>query len=294
MSCDFTFREDTGTMMQRRRTRAIPFALLLLAALALLIVFLKWGNDSLQTEVFSFRAEKLPEGFEGCRLAVLADLHGKEFGRGNDRLLQAVRNAKPDYILLAGDIADEHTDLSILEPLASGLTAIAPTYYVSGNHEWSAKILPDVAARLKNGGVVYLNNTFTVLKRNGSSLVLAGVDDPNGYADQKTPQELADEVRRDMGDPFWILMAHRSNGYPVYGTLGADLVISGHAHGGIIRLPFTDGLFGNDMNFFPTWTSGFYYDYATPLFASRGLGNVKPSFRVFNRPQLAILELTRK
>lgn len=278
---------------QRRKFRPLRIFLVFSAVLALFSVFFLWSNRSLKTEVFSFCSADLPEGFSGCRLAVLADLHGEEFGRGNDRLLQAVRAAAPDYILLAGDIADEHTDLSILEPLAAGLTAIAPTYYVSGNHEWSAKILPEVVARLKNGGVIYLNNTYTVLKRSGSSLVLAGVDDPNGYADQKTPQELADEIRRDLGDPFWILMAHRSNGYPVYGTLGADLVISGHAHGGIVRLPFTDGLFGNDMNFFPTWTSGFYDDYATPLFVSRGLGNVKPSFRVFNRPQLAVLELTR-
>ena len=120
----------------------------------------------------------------------------------------------------------------------------------------------------------------------------AGIDDPNGYADQKTPEELAAEIYAACGDPFWVLLAHRNNLFaPQYSLLGADLVISGHGHGGIIRLPFTDGLLSTNRTFFPSYTSGLYKENGSCLFVTRGLGNSGPTFRLFNRPEVAVLTL---
>ena len=132
------------------------------------------------------------------------------------------------------------------------------------------------------------------LERNGDTIVLAGIDDPNGYTDQKTPEELAAEVYAACGDPFWILLAHRNNRFArQYSLLGADLVCSGHAHGGIVRLPGTDGLFSHDLDLFPSYTAGLYEENGSVLFVTRGLGNSGPSFRVFNRPEIAVLTLRR-
>ena len=125
-------------------------------------------------------------------------------------------------------------------------------------------------------------------------MVLAGIDDPNGYADQKSPETVAAEVRAAWGDPFWMLLAHRNDHFPEqYSLLGADLVISGHGHGGVIRLPFTDGLVSTDRTFFPSYTAGLYEKNGSTLFVTRGLGNTGPSFRLFNRPEVAVLTLRR-
>ena len=154
--------------------------------------------------------------------------------------------------------------------------------------------MPELKETLAANGVTVLSNQFVTLERNGDTIVLAGIDDPNGYADQKTPEELAAEVYAAYGDPFWILLAHRNNRFAVqYSLLGADLVCSGHAHGGIIRLPFTDGLLSHDLDLFPSYTAGLYEENGSVLFVTRGLGNSGPSFRVFNRPEVAVLTLHR-
>jgi len=89
-----------------------------------------------------------------------------------------------------------------------------------------------------------------------------------------------------------MLLAHRNDRFEhQYSLLGADLVLSGHGHGGIIRLPFTDGLLSTDRTFFPSYTAGFYETNDSCLFVTRGLGNSGPSFRLFNRPEIALLTL---
>lgn len=140
-----------------------------------------------------------------------------------------------------------------------------------------------------------LSNEFTYLARNGDTIVLAGIDDPNGYADQETPYELAQEVYAACGDPFWMLLAHRNDRFArEYSLLGADLTISGHGHGGIWRLPFVGGVFGTQRNLFPTHTAGFYSDNGASVFVNRGLGNSPKIIpRILNRPQVAVITLER-
>ena len=106
------------------------------------------------------------------------------------------------------------------------------------------------------------------------------------------PEQVAAEVYAAQGAPFWILLAHRNNAFAErYSLLGADLVLSGHGHGGIIRLPFTDGLLSVERTFFPSYTAGFYEENGSALFVTRGLGNSGPMFRLFNRPEVAVVTL---
>lgn len=281
----------------RRRRRRLP---LLLPILFLLLVgatlLVSRSNCALQIEHFTYASPRLPEGFDGCTIVQLSDLHGAEFGDDNRDLLDAVREAQPDYIFLTGDLLDRfrETEAEYAAELCVDLARIAPTYFVTGNHEWALGSVRSLKSALRDSGVTVLTNEFLTLERNGDSIVLAGIDDPNGFADQKTPEELAAEVTAAWGDGFWMLLAHRNNLFArQYSKLGADLVISGHGHGGIIRLPFTDGLLGVDRNFFPSYTAGFYEENGCTLFVSRGLGNSGPSFRLFNRPQVAVLTLER-
>ena len=266
--------------MERRskRPRRRGRRLLFLAVLAVLAGFyVHWGNTALQTAAFSPAFPDLPPGFDGCRVVVLGDLHSTWFGEKNETLLEAVRAQEPEYIFLVGDLLDAFQDVpdGYARETAAGLTAIAPTYYVTGNHEWALRDVPELKKALEAQGVTVLSNQFVTLERGGDTVVLAGVDDPNGYADQ-------------------MLLAHRNNHFPEqYSLLGADLVISGHGHGGVIRLPFTDGLLSTDRTFFPTYTAGLYEKNGSTLFVTRGLGNSGPVFRLFNRPEVAVVTLRR-
>ena len=280
---------------RKRRPRGRRILILLLLAL-LCAGFFRWSNHSLQVERFTFSSPRLPEGFDGCTVVVLADLHGAVFGADNQRLLETVSSQAPDVILLAGDLLDRfrETPHSYAVDLGQRLAAIAPTYFVTGNHEWALPDVPALKEALTEAGVTVLDNRFVTLERGGDQILLAGVDDPNGYADQKTPEVLAEEVHAAWGDGFWLLLAHRNNLFaPRYSRLGADLVISGHGHGGMIRLPFTDGLISVERTLFPSYTAGFYEENGSTAFISRGLGNSGPSFRLFNRPEVAVLTLRR-
>lgn len=269
------------------------------AALLVLLVagwfFLQWQLWGIQVTVTQVSVHNLPEGFEGLRIVQLSDLHGHEYGQDSRDLLELVAEQEPDLIAVTGDLIDQEGQLAMVPALARGLAAIAPTYYVTGNHEWAAADVRQLKGVLAECGVTVLSNQYVALERNGDSLVLAGVDDPNGFADQKTPEELYSEIQQEVGETCTILLAHRNDRFGQYAAAGYDLVISGHAHGGIVRLPFTDGLLGTDRRLFPTWTAGVYTLGDSTLFVSRGLGNNTvpiPGFRLFNRPDLAVLELT--
>lgn len=266
---------------------------LLLCALAAAL-FVRWDNTSLQITHWEVPLERLPAGFDGYRMVVLGDLHTASFGPGNEELLETVREEDPEVILLAGDLLDCFRGVpeDYVETVAAGLCAIAPTYYVTGNHEWAIGDVPALKETLAGQGVTVLSNRFTALERGGDTVVLAGIDDPNGYADQKTPEALAEEVRAMYGDTFWMLLAHRNDHFPEqYSLLGADLVISGHGHGGLVRLPFTDGLVSTDRTLFPSYTAGVYEENGSTLFVTRGLGNSGRTFRLFNRPEVAVVTL---
>lgn len=278
----------------RRRSRRL---LKLLVLLALCALFLWWNNHALQTQRFTYASPRLPEGFDGCVIVQLSDLHGAYFGEDNQELLSRVREAGPDYIFLTGDLLDQYrkTPHSYAAALGGALADIAPTYFITGNHEWALPGVRELKRELEEAGVAVLSNEYVLLERSGDRVLLAGIDDPNGFADQKTPEELAQEVREAWGDGFWLLLAHRNNYFEKqYSLLGADLVISGHGHGGLIRLPFTDGLVSAERRLFPSYTAGFYTANGSDVFVSRGLGNSGLTLRLFNRPEVVVLTLERK
>ena len=285
-------------MANRRRPRSRLHAVMRWGLLALLVLFVYWDNTALRTDSLTYTSTALPTEFDGLRIVQLSDLHNREFGKNNQRLYAAVKQAAPDLIFLTGDLVDEYAEAPIPYAKAVGkaLSAIAPTYYVTGNHEWAHgnAAVEELKTALRESGVTVLSNQFVPLERNGQTIFIAGIDDPNGYADQKTPQQVAREVRDAAPEGFWLLLAHRNNRFArQYSLLGADLVCSGHAHGGIVRLPGTDGLFSHDLDLFPSYTAGLYEENGSVLFVTRGLGNSGPSFRVFNRPEIAVLTLRR-
>lgn len=275
--------------MRRRKTAALLVLTALLAA-----GFLLWGNCSLQTTETALVSPALPPAFDGLRIVELADLHGRVFGRGSRRLLAAVRRAEPDLICIDGDLFDEHTDLAMLPPLLRGLCAIAPVYYVTGNHEWRVPGLRGILAQMRACGVTVLQDDWRVLRRGEDALIVAGTDDPCGPAERKTPAELIANIRAEAGEAaFLLLLTHRNDQLPQWSALGVQAVLAGHCHGGVVRLPFVGGLFGTDRRLFPAWDAGLYRQGETALYVSRGLGYTNVHFRLFNRPEVAVIVLRR-
>lgn len=278
---------------RRRHRRWLLPALVFLAA----AFFVRWSNTALQVTHFDAVFRDLPAGFDGCRAAVISDPHTASFGPDNQRLYAALAAEQPDYIFLVGDLLDQYRTVpeGYAASMAQALSAIAPTYYVTGNHEWAAKVVRELEPMLEENGVTVLANRYVMLERGGSRLALLGAEDPNGYADQKTIVQLANEVRAQEGaHTYQLLLSHRNNLYEKYATAGVDLTLSGHAHGGFIRLPGTDGLLGHSpegLKIFPSYTAGLYPLKHGVLAVSRGLGNQPPTFRLFNRPDVPLVVL---
>ena len=279
------------------KPRRWPGRLLALALLAAAGAgFFYDQQNRIQAEEISVSSPRLPGAFDGLRIVHLSDLHGKQFGQDNGALLERVAALKPDLIAITGDLVDRAVQLEDIPALAAGLAAIAPTYYVTGNHEWGIRQAAEVKNLLRENGVIPLSNEYITLERDGQRLVVAGVDDPNGLRGQKTGQELRGEIAADLGgDVYTLLLSHRDT-VEEYASWGYDLVLCGHGHGGIFRIPIADrGLVGTDRSLFPVYDGGLYsLGNGAYCVVSRGLGsNTVPfhAFRLFNRPHLPAVTL---
>lgn len=278
--------EIRGEMMKKR----VP--VLLLVCLLALVLWVVLEQRWIQVTPYTVKSPDLPEAFSGMRVTELADVHGTMFGEEQEDLLQKVRETKPDLIAIDGDLFDVNTDISELDVLLTGLCEIAPTYYVTGNHEWVTDNLYETLDHFRELGVVVLDNTYVVLESQGQQMVVAGVHDPNGPYDMKTPAELVEEIRRDVGEDTYILMlAHRNGQLAMWAELGVQTVLVGHGHGGLIRLPFVGGLLDVEHNLFPVYDAGLFHSDKTTMVVSRGLGNSIWIPRIFNRPDLPVITL---
>ena len=271
----------------RGRSRWLLPAALVLAGAA-------WfENFTLSTSTVTAVCAALPEAFSGLRIVQISDLHGRRFDAQSRYLLELVRLQSPDLIALTGDLADEFTDFSMLPPLLEGLTALAPTFYVTGNHEWvlSREKRRELFSLLDAAGVVRLQNEYRLLEKGGDSIVLAGVDDPNGPYDQKRPAQLVREIRQEQGKDAYILMlSHRNDELELWANMGVQTVLCGH--GGIVRLPFVGAVFGTHLDLFPDYTAGLYQKGQTSMIVSRGLGGSrKLPLRIGNRPEIVTVVL---
>lgn len=274
--------------MKKRKHRAGRRILLLLV----LLLTAGFADSALRivTTEYTVESARLPAAFDGFRVVQLSDVHGKEFGPENETLVKKVAAAQPDLIALTGDLADSATDLAAIDRLLAGLSALAPVYYVSGNHEWAAGVLPALAALFEAHGVRWLRNEAVTLTRGGAEITLAGVDDPNGPRDQLTPDTLCARIAEARPEDFVLLLAHRNDFREKYPDLAADAVLCGHAHGGVIRLPFLGGLLGTGRELFPSDTAGALPSGRYTLIVSRGLGDA-PVPRLWNNPEIVVTVL---
>lgn len=241
------------------------------------------------------------------KMAVLSDLHGHEFGRGNQKLVQKTAEQEPDIILLDGDILNEDSeDAEVPCEAIKALCKIAPVYYALGNHEeaYMENGHPELISELEAAGAVVLDKEYVDLDINGIALRLGGMYDYAFGLNGKDEAAAAPQDTKDFMEDYQntervkIMMAHRPDSF-VFGDASSywnvDLVISGHDHGGQIVLPILGGLYGGDQGWFPEYVHGMYQKDQMQIFITSGLGSNKQILPRFNNPpEIAIVTIREK
>ena len=265
--------------------------------LVVLIVWTLWGNTALEVNEYEVVSDRIPQGFEGFRIAQVSDLHNAEFGEGNEKLIQLLSQTDPDIIVLTGDLIDSrHTDIEIALDFARQAIKLAPVYYVSGNHEARVREYEDLKMGLAEAGVVILENQNVQITREGESITLMGIDDPSFQEDylfgdsESVARQAIDDLQNE-SEGYTILLSHRPELFDLYVETEMDLVFSGHAHGGQFRLPFVGGLVAPNQGFFPKYDAGIFSEGSTNMIVSKGVGNSIIPIRFNNRPEIIVATL---
>ena len=301
---------DGYAIMHYIRVKEQTMVGFIIAAILIVVVFFLTviiiDGNRFVTKTYKITTDKTKHSH---KFAVLSDLHGKEYGQNNDKLLTAIKKHEPTEVLMAGDMmtATPGVDFVHVLKFLGKIVKQYPVFYGNGNHEYRIKIYPDVygdmgekyAEGLGNIGISPLCNESTRLEE--ENIVIYGLEiDREYYKRGKKSTMSVDYVQEKLGLPdkskFNILLAHNPEYFDTYAAWGADLVISGHFHGGIMRLPLLGGVIAPSLLFFPKYSGGLYEKVTedgqkSVMVLSNGLGSHTIPVRVFNPGQLVILEL---
>lgn len=250
---------------------------------------------------------KLPENRE-LRIAFLSDLHGRRYGRENARLMRSIRRERPDYILIGGDMlvrSQPELDLP-MEKFVGALSTVCPVYLANGNHEQKMKENPErysgryerYREHLESKGIHFLENRSVLLEEKDCRVRVTGLEIPDAcYTRLREEPLLMDDMEKRIGrispeSCYEILLAHNPAYTGRYWEWGADLVLSGHLHGGIVRLPFLGGLISPQFKIFPKYSGELHKKDGHCQIVSRGLGTHSVNIRLFNSAELVMVNLT--
>lgn len=261
-----------------------------------------WDCNRFVTVTYEILSNKVTKP---CRLVLLSDLHNKSFGKEHKRLIKRIDDIAPDAVLVAGDMLTASKGhpfdraISLMRQLADRYRI----YYGMGNHEYRLKLYPedygtmyeDYVAELSKLGIEPLINENTYLPEYNIAVCGSQIDKRYYGRLQKYPMD-ADYLPGLLGEPredaCQILIAHTPQYFEEYAAWGADVVVSGHVHGGIVRLPALGGVLSPNMTLFPKYDGGRFERGRTTMILSRGLGTHTLPIRVFNPGELVVIELT--
>lgn len=263
----------------------------LLSCILVFILMLSSGcSKNLRVTKYTHSSPSLPEAFDGFRIAFLSDLHCKEFGENQQALLHAIDLMKPNLIVFTGDMIDKkHTDLTPISDLLEGLSSSYPIYAVTGNHEYdSSELYQQLMSLYDTHHVTLLEDEGILFSYHNSQIGIYGMSFSSSALTEPVDLLAPDKNLAD----FNILLCHDSNLFEKTSKLGYDLVLSGHVHGGVIRIPFIGGLLNTNGTFFPHYDYGKIVENNSTLISSAGLGDaVIP--RINNAPELVLITLIK-
>lgn len=273
--------------------------LVLLVLVLLLGGILLYNLQLNKSFITTFYTVTVDKPVEDLRIVELSDLHLHEYGADNADLVRKIKNLAPDLIAVAGDMnIDENTDYSSVLSLMRQLVEIAPVYYAPGNHEWAGRyaggsdsLFDDIEAT----GVHWLNGTYEDVEINGNKLRIGGFFEwPRAQLERENSRAVADAMNgetNDFSDTCTILICHCPEVLDTsLENYQFDLVLSGHAHGGQVRIG-NQGLWSTSQGFLPKYTSGVQTIGESQVVISRGLGDSEPFPRIFNQPELVVVDV---
>ena len=246
----------------------------------------------------------LPKLKKGCRFVMISDLHNKVYGKNNEKVINAVKKADPDFVVIAGDQVTSHAKESI-EPgvnLIKELSKCYRIYYALGNHETKLKMYPERFGDMYNKLVKEVTNPNVKLLVDEScilpeySICLTGLELERTYFARFKKREMEKgHIEKHIGkvQPQYcnVLIAHNPDYFEEYAAWGADFVLSGHVHGGIMRLPVLGGVIAPSYKLFPKYDGGIFHEGKSTMLLGRGMGAHTLPFRFFNPAELHVVTL---
>lgn len=285
--------------------------ILVLILLFVLFVVIESIRECRKFKITNYTLDDIEdESFAGLKIAFFADLHNTWFDEDNSSLIKAIRDYKPDAIILGGDmlvcrVKQIENNLKTAH-FINKLCDIAPVYYGMGNHETGVKYKYDDVGdnwedylKLLDPRITILNDENVKIRKEKITFSVYGLALRGKYYSRlKTLPLTKEDMKEKLGDldtsNYNILIAHNPDYFKVYAKWGADLVLSGHNHGGLVRLPILGGVISPRLHLFPKYTYGVYKNEDSKMILTNGLGAHSMKIRVGNVPELVFININRK
>ncbi len=267
--------------------------IVLICVIIICIIYVIVQNNWIQSEAIEVEVANLPQELDNFTIAHVSDVHLPRNASDIETIIQMVKEQEPDITVVTGDIIDRSANISTsdLHQLCAGLAEISPAFAVSGNHEKERGDISEWRNILTENGIQVIDDTFEIIEIGTARIAVMGLGDFMPLTEEifATPEIMESDYR--------VLLAHRPELWDKYysapESIRPDLVFTGHAHGGQVRIPFVGGLIAPDQGFFPDYTSGLYVaENGSKMVLSRGLGNSVIPVRINNRPHLPVVTIT--
>lgn len=285
--------------MNKEKTIKVMWMVLIILVACLIALWLYSENTTLQVNRQTITNSKLPESFDGYKIAHVSDFHNTISEKLTNNIVNEINNNNVDIVVITGDTLDSRrTNIKVALNFITKLVKNNAVYYVPGNHESRIEEYEEFKKQIVDLGVNVLENKLTILTKEDAKINLLGIKDPafsyKEILDDKLIVKNEIESLEYNKDVYTILLSHRPEVFSIYVEQNIDLVMSGHAHGGQIRLPFVGGIIAPVQGLFPKYTEGVHKENNTTMIISRGIGNSLVPFRINNKPELLLIELNTK
>jgi len=273
--------------------------LIAILSFALLSTLIYFDNTLIKVSKYKIKSDKIPKEFNKFKIVHLSDFHSYGFKNYNIKLIEKINNENPNIIVMTGDMVNKYDrNFDKFLNLVEILSEKYEIYYILGNHEMRLREddLSLIIKKLNKFGIKILSDEKITIIRKKDSLNIYGIDIPLSYYKIIKKSYNIDEVinvvlNKCNKKEYNILLAHNPLYFEEYIKHNVDLTLSGHVHGGMIRVPFIGALLSPERKFFPKYSSGVYEVNNKKLIVSRGLGHSKPGIRLFNMPEIVSITL---
>ena len=268
--------------------------------LVVIIIYLYYEKNTLDVSRYNIGNKKIPKKLDKYKIIQVSDFHSIKSKKLVNDIVYNIKKEKPNIIVITGDLFSNFNDKNVKAStnFLKEIKNIAPIYFVSGNHEARSNNYSKIKNILIDNNFTILDNKSIVIKYRGEEINLIGIDDPimvnRGNIDN------FDIIKKELckanfdKNKFDILLSHRPEFFDTYVNNNVDLILSGHTHGGQIRLPFIGAIYAPNQGLFPKYDCGLFKREDTTMIVSRGIGTSKLPIRINNKPELVVVSLETK